>query len=440
MCTNLIYVISQAISRKPTVILSFFCLCYSQEEGQLALIEQKELYTSNPDPHQDLLNPHKDRSFLSRLADNANLCGDANPREPIVRKLKESNLSESVINGYLDRREQGLFQLPEGIKTVLHPNQVPAFRDGSLLKRIEKEANVVSAPPASDSPPQSGVVSPTLTYISTLSSASDMATPTQTSSVEHNKATVTKVQHPYDGSSLAQAPPLKRQNLSTSSLTSTSSSVPTAHVRPIPRPSTGRREDQNFDIQKHKLESMFHQSTDTCVSYYPSVSLPLGHINSDSTVLDSGSTLGQSQHGVNPSNKFNVVPASSAIASLFGMPSSQQVPAFSGGNKGDMNFPHKNSSEGVALDFTYQNINSITPTLDLGYESRGSNGDCMLEDLLSEVNSEIVGGVDSSSDHTHMGGVSLYQNNSNAASGELEYGIGNNGANSELMEILSQFS
>ena len=43
-------------------------LCsYSQEESHIELIEQNKLYTPNSDPNQDLLNPHKDRTFQEKL-------------------------------------------------------------------------------------------------------------------------------------------------------------------------------------------------------------------------------------------------------------------------------------------------------------------------------------------------------------------------------------
>ena len=172
------------------------CL-YSQEEGHIALIEQNELYTPNSDPNQDLLNPHKDRTFLEKLRRASPSCrqgdsGGSGGSDPILRSLKNHNLSGSLIDSILHGREMGMSELPGDVKRVLHPNQADDFKvklkeslkDGTWGKtnlHFDGFEKLVGSPPdhnsyscASSPNPQvggaMGVASPTPTNISSLSS------------------------------------------------------------------------------------------------------------------------------------------------------------------------------------------------------------------------------------------------------------------------------
>ena len=94
----------------------------------MALIEQNELYTLNSDPNQDMLNPHKDRNFLSRLSNTKHLCSSQEGAEPIIKSLEKANLPQSLVDGVLHSREMGLQHLPGSVKRVLHHNQADAFK------------------------------------------------------------------------------------------------------------------------------------------------------------------------------------------------------------------------------------------------------------------------------------------------------------------------
>ena len=416
------------------------------------MIVQKELYTTNADPNQDFLNPHKDRDFLARLADAANLCGDSEAQEPIVRKLKEANLSQSAINGYLEGRERGLFKLPDEIKTVLQPKEVPAFKDGSLIKNLEKRARLFSSalpsgdtPPGIQSPPQSGTTSPTLTYISTLSSVSDTppSTTSATSELVNPMPSAPPITSPTEALS-AQAPP-------------TNAVIPTAHVRPIPRQTHVQQQvQQSLDPLKPNLETVQSKTSDTGFSS-PSDSAPLKYSSlnqSLDTVFEpSPADLSQPQQA----NNFSTSPAGMAITNLFGSPSTDQVPTFTataatfqGFQSGGQN--QKFSPFGVSAP--YHNVDEITPTLDFGsipgFGGQNQNGDQALDDLLKEVNELGYGmGVASNNGHTHTpasvtsagGNVAMYPDNSIGLNGSKDSSRPPaNGANSDLLEILSQFS
>ena len=163
----------------------------SQEEGHIALIEQNELYTPNPDPNQDLLNPHKDRTFLEKLMKAApSLCSGSDGPEPILRSLRNANLSSSLIDSVLHGREMGMSELPGNVKQVLKPNQADEFKV-QLNKSLEAGTwgktdlhfdgfeHVVRSP----QPELASVASPTpSTLSSTLTSdpsVSGLAPPTQ---------------------------------------------------------------------------------------------------------------------------------------------------------------------------------------------------------------------------------------------------------------------
>lgn len=159
-----------------------FLLCishlYSQEEGHISLIEHSELYAPSSDPSQDLLNPHKDCKFLSKLNDPAHLCQTKDGSEPIIRSLASANVSKQVMDGVLHSRELGMQKLPSNIKTLLHRNQADDFKvklrkslaDGTWgLPDIVDPESVVQSPPLLP-PPSQRVYSPTPTVQSNLSS------------------------------------------------------------------------------------------------------------------------------------------------------------------------------------------------------------------------------------------------------------------------------
>ena len=91
-------------------------------------MEQNGLYTLNSDPYQEILNPHKDHTFLSKLSDSTHLCKHEERADPIIRSLSNANLSQSLMDNVLHAREMGMKHLPANIKTVLHHNQADAFK------------------------------------------------------------------------------------------------------------------------------------------------------------------------------------------------------------------------------------------------------------------------------------------------------------------------
>lgn len=164
----------------------------SQEEGRISLIEQSELYAPNPDPSQDMLNPHKDCNFLSKLNDPTHRCRSEEGAEPIVRALTGANLPHRLVEGVLHGREMGMRQLPGNVKQLLHHNEADVFKvklrkslaDGTWGTPDLEPDSVVMSPPLMPvrSPSATGqcqgrpVHSPTPSTLSN-SSATSGATP-----------------------------------------------------------------------------------------------------------------------------------------------------------------------------------------------------------------------------------------------------------------------
>ena len=434
----------------------------SQEEGQLALIEQKELYTSNSDPNQDFLNPHKDKQFLSRLADAANLCDNQEAKKPIVKKLKEANLSESAINGYLEGREQGLFQLPGGIKEVLRPKEVLAFKDGSLFKRLERESLSVSSvkSPASgdlasatESPPQSSAVSPTLTStLSTLSSTSDLLSSAM-SVGEHDlmSTLLTQPSHAYSDEML---PPSKRPNLDHQSQVITGY-VPTAHVKPIPRQTSRQQKLPSLDLLEEKSEAN--------LSVSPNFTLGNSNASIDGTTNDSNhSSWFNVTYQPSPDlftdfslpNSFQTLPASNTTSGVFGQASSFSSELVPPATVGSEKVTHQDSQHlsSYPSNGMHQTVGGTTAPMTSDTDFHSQNGDPVLENLLKEMDeSEMVSLASSSNGFCHAASSDGYKTGTPAgladsavlpgSSKDLNGGVWpSSGTNTELMEILSQFS
>jgi len=431
-----------------------YFLWSSQEKGQISLIEQKELYTSNSNPNQDFLNPHKDKQFLSRLTDAANLCGNAKGKEPIVKKLKEANLSESAIYSYLEGREQGLFELPGHIKQVLSPNKVQAFKDGSLFKQLEGEASPIISPPldlasAIESPPQSSAVSPTFTSLSTLSSASEMLSANVSVGELSSNVSVGELSsNVFFGecdvlpSTLLlqpnqvycdKIPPSKRPNLDHRNQ-ATTAFVPTAHVKPILR-QTSRQ--SKFPRQTQCSEANVHAPPDLTFGNNPSADLKQ---NFNSNVIRQ--LPSDSWSGINPPNSFVAMPASDAISNLFGPAASELLtPAFVGVSTVLPDF----QNQGIFRN-NQNSFSGATVPATLGTNFHSQNGDPILDNLLNEIGeSEMADLASSSNGFCHTTSSNGYKTADPAmySSSSKDFNSGacaSNGTNTELVEILSQFS
>lgn len=129
---------------------------HSQGSGKLKYIEQNELYASNSDPDQDLLNPHRDFDIIPKLADTSKHCKEEEGAKPIIDSLKSAKLPDSVLEPVLHARSLAMNDFPKAIKPILTPNTADEFvaqRDQAMMKRNDSVSSIASSPLSTLSPP-----------------------------------------------------------------------------------------------------------------------------------------------------------------------------------------------------------------------------------------------------------------------------------------------
>ena len=144
-------------------------------------IEQNELYASNPDPDQDLLNPHRDQDIASKLANKSTHCKEEGAK-PIIDSLKGTKLPDSILEPVLHARSMALSKIPTDIKPILTMDKADEFvaqRDKAFatMQRNNSMSSIASSPVSSLSPASAigslgGGASPAATSVSRGTSTS----------------------------------------------------------------------------------------------------------------------------------------------------------------------------------------------------------------------------------------------------------------------------
>ena len=157
------------------VILSLLPLHSQHDGGKLKLIEQNELYASNPDPDQDLLNPHRDHDIISKLSNKSTHCKEDGAKS-VIDSLKGTKLPDSVLEPVLHARSVAMSKFPSDVKPVLTMEEADEFvaqRDKNfpemmkMMKRNDSMSSIASSPVSALSPDSGtgsmGGASPTAT-------------------------------------------------------------------------------------------------------------------------------------------------------------------------------------------------------------------------------------------------------------------------------------
>lgn len=437
-----------------SICMTSSCVC-SQEQGHISIIEQSELYAPNSDPSQDILNPHKDCRFLSKLNDPAHLCRKEEGSEPIIRSLASANVPRQLMDSVLHGREMGMHQLPGSVKTLLHRNQADDFKvklrksleDGTwgLPNMVDPESVVMSPPlfPA-QSPPSSSlsgaVPSPTPTVQSTLSSA---GMPPFTGNQLPLDSTQTLADRAHFGSD--------QHTISYYSSSSTASSPPsTLHAPPTSVPSPTHSRLQSYvDTRSPSNSYSAVSSPASTVGVVSSLSPASSFMSSATSLQRALKRKAASSFNSGESTDFSLRAPDAAIASTFGNTSTNFLPNFS-------HVPFQNSQIPIPQLTQYSSpLPQTTPLLSISggnnseldqildcFDSvpnthvQHQNGNDVLQHLLNEpsqMSPEAISYYDTgaSKGHKISGDVTV----STGCPGSVEQP---NGA--EVMEILSQFS
>lgn len=438
-------------------------LSHSQEEGRIAIIEQSELYAPNSDPNQDLLNPHKDCKFLSKLNDPAHLCRSEDGSEPILRSLASANVPRQVMDSVLHGRELGMQQLPGNIKTLLHRNQADAFKvklrkslaDGTWgLPDIVDPESVVMSPPLlpARSPPCQPELSPAPTVQSTLSSYNSASSvPSYSQALSESGQQVPPVDPSHFGGSDQHTISYYSSSSAAPSPASTHTSLPTSdhtHSRPrSPYSAVSSPASSGMGVVSSLSPSSSFMSSATSVQR--------GVKRKTMSSIDSVDSMG-----------FSTRAPGAAIASIFGNSSTNFLPNFSEVPFQSTQVPVPNQSLPDQYNNSFQamppasvanNDSELGQILD-HFDSipsthiQNQNGDEILQQCLTEPprvgsgeirfydsdhasNDCVNGHMISASHHMMSGDVTV----SASAAGQF-LGTGEQQNGTDIMEILSQFS
>ena len=150
--------LSNSSSLSLSLSLSLPFLHSQHSGGKLKYVEQNELYASNPDPDQDLLNPHRDQDIATKLANKSTHCKEEEGAKPIVDSLKGTKLPDSVLEPVFHARSMAMSNFPSDIKPVLSMDEADEFvaqRDkmfADMMKRKDSASSVASSPVSALSP------------------------------------------------------------------------------------------------------------------------------------------------------------------------------------------------------------------------------------------------------------------------------------------------
>lgn len=382
-----------------------------------------------------------------------------------MHSLTEANVSGSVINAYLEGREQGFYQLPGKVKTVLHHNHANNFKANRLRRMAEEDAgvNVAEGSPPDNkvmkstpsvteivsSPSSCSAPSPVLTNISSISSSS-LGTPSAI--LQHCHVSPIAPMTLQNAMPTVQCMPSAGGKTSNDSFTgqtitaaptspssyASHSALPIAHVQPIPRTTPISQVTPNFDVKPSSDNSFIKTSvfdssgiTATTTPNFPgftynhSLSYGSGNVPSslNSVTYPASPCVGVDSSYThmpvtNPESAYSLK-ATNAVTNVFGQISTKNVPNFSGNTFQKNQIPVQNQS-GMSYDypvleasFPFQTTNpacDANPTLDTipGFCDQnlngGQNGDQILENLLREANEAGPGdmGMTSNYGYTHQ--------------------------------------
>lgn len=389
-CTISLFSLARKLDRSAFTDLIITTLCFSlcsQKEGRLALLEQSELYTSNSDPNQDMLNPHKDRNFLSRLTDTTHTCHPDEGAAPIIRSLQSVDVSDSVIDGVLQGREMGLDILPGKVKRVLHHNQADAFK-AKVRKMMDEgtwgkpdtppDTPSLVTPTNTTSPVPEGTVSPALTLVSSLSSnvSSDVTTSSlsseATTSLSNSGGFVMPSLPPTGHALPTVAPPLQTPSLPTT----TTVSVGGESAGP---PAAGMTQFQDTDPN---LIPMFDPGTtvDAAAAAATGRALTLSPAQAVASVFGSTSTDSIPTFTAalqDNTNSPSTAAVDNPIPSEFSPPAAHQLPPFQQ--------PQQPPLQSEELNHILEEMDSIPDLQEQCYtgdDDDDDNGDQILEELL----------------------------------------------------------
>ena len=451
-------------------ITGFCCTPFnpcSQEEGHISLIEHSELYAPNSDPSQDLLNPHKDCKFLSKLNDSAHLCQTKDGSEPIIRSLASANVPQRVMDGVLHGRELGMQELPSNVKTVLHRNQADSFKvqlkkslaDGTWgLPDIVDPASVVMSPPLlpTNSSHSSQRYSPTPTVQSTLSSSFKSPVSTTLPSISRTSS---------DSIMAGQAPPVDLGNSDQHAIayyyssSSAASSPASTHISLHPPPTSDHAHSQlhNYADVRSPNNSYSAMSSPTSTGVVSSLSPSSSFMSSATSIqrpLKRKIAPGYDSAG---KTDFSLAAPGVAITSMFGNTSTDFPPNFSEVPFQNTQVPvpsqplpdqYSSSFHQSVLPSDVDKDSELSEILDHFHsvpnttQTQNQNGDNSLQ-LISKLNPGEIQyyNSDSNSDHLisanhHMmtGDVTV------SANQYMETGTTDQQNGTDIMEILSQFS